>query len=183
MQRLVPIAVAAGLVLAAAVSLAQTPGDGAAERQGEPPAAPKQQDQLPSEPQSQSKGDAQPKATEQFTFHKVDNGFLRLDGKTGKVSLCSARAVGWACQAVPEERAALDKEISRLQGEVAALKKEIAALRAAPVQPAPSAGNGEGKLKLPDKIDIARARAFIEETWRQLMDMIVTMQKDMMRKG
>ena len=31
--------------------------------------------------------------------------------------------------------------------------------------------------------DMARAREFFEETWRRLVEMIVTIQKDMMRKG
>jgi hypothetical protein len=30
---------------------------------------------------------------------------------------------------------------------------------------------------------MARARGFIESTWRRLVEMIVTMQKDLMRKS
>ena len=43
--------------------------------------------------------------------------------RTGQVAFCSPHTVGWACQAVPEDRAALEKEIARLQDEVASLKK------------------------------------------------------------
>ena len=42
-----------------------------------------------------------------YTFSKVADGFLRLDARTGEVSICSQRTVGWACQAVPEDRAVL----------------------------------------------------------------------------
>ena len=52
---------------------------------------------------------------------------LRLDGRTGQVSLCGRAAAGWACQAVPDERAALEAEIARLQDDNAALKKELLA--------------------------------------------------------
>ena len=62
-----------------------------------------------------------------YTFHRVEDGYLRLDGRTGQVSMCARRPVGWACQAVPDERAALEAEIARLQGENAALKKELIA--------------------------------------------------------
>ena len=62
-----------------------------------------------------------------YTFNRVDDGYLRLDGRTGQVSICAQRPVGWACQAVPDERAALEAEIARLQGESAALKKELIA--------------------------------------------------------
>src|SRR5580704_2044094 len=36
-----------------------------------------------------------------YTFKRADEGYLRLDGRTGQVSLCTRRVVGWACQAVP----------------------------------------------------------------------------------
>ena len=60
-----------------------------------------------------------------YTFSKVAEGFLRLNTQTGEVSVCSQRAVGWACQAVPEDRAVLENEIARLRSENAALKKDI----------------------------------------------------------
>jgi hypothetical protein len=90
---------------------------------------------------------------------------------------------------VPEERAALDKEIARLQDEVANLKTEIAALRAPPPPrpPAdltPPGGKGDdAQIKLPTAEDLARARAFFEVAWRRMMEMIVNIQKDMMHKG
>ena len=39
--------------------------------------------------------------------------------------MCNRRASGWQCQLVPDERAALEAEISRLQSDNAALKKEL----------------------------------------------------------
>ena len=60
-----------------------------------------------------------------YTFNRVDEGYLRLDGRTGQVSICASRQVGWACHAVADERAALEAEIARLQAESATLKKEL----------------------------------------------------------
>ena len=74
-----------------------------------------------------------------FSFNRVDDGFLRLDNQTGQVALCSPHAVGWACQAVPEDRAALEKEIARLQDEIAGLKAKLAALHEPPPPPRPPA--------------------------------------------
>jgi hypothetical protein len=123
-----------------------------------------------------------------FAFNRVDGGFLRLDNQTGQIAFCSPHAVGWACQAVPEDRAALEKEIARLQGEVASLKSEIAALREPPPPPRPPADltppatdQSEDATKL--RADLARARAAFENVWRRLVEMIVNLQKDMMRKG
>src|SRR6516164_1159675 len=33
-----------------------------------------------------------------YTFKQVDGGYLRLDGRSGQVSICTPRAAGWACQ-------------------------------------------------------------------------------------
>src|SRR5262249_36410369 len=52
-----------------------------------------------------------------YTFNRIDDGYLRLDGRTGQVSICARHPVGWTCQAVPDERAVLEAEIARLQGE------------------------------------------------------------------
>jgi hypothetical protein len=60
-----------------------------------------------------------------FTFHRVDDGYLRLDGRTGRVSTCVREHAGWLCQAVPDDRAAFEAEIARLQSDNSALKKEL----------------------------------------------------------
>jgi len=129
---------------------------------------------------------APPPVPSRYFFNRVDDGFLRLDNQTGQVAFCSPHAVGWACQAVPEDRAALEKEIARLQGEVASLKSEIAALREPPPRPPaeltpPTTDKSEDATKLRE--DLERARAAFEHAWRRLVEMILNFQKDMMRKG
>ena len=129
---------------------------------------------------------APPTVPSRYTFNRVDDGFLRLDNSSGQIAFCSPHAVGWACQAVPEDRAALEKEIARLQGEVASLKSEIAALREPPPRPPaeltpPTTDKSEDATKLRE--DLERARAAFEQAWRRLVEMIVNFQKDMMRKG
>jgi hypothetical protein len=131
---------------------------------------------------AQAQDGAPPNAPSRYTFNHVDDGFLRLDNQSGQIAFCRPHTAGWACQAVPEDRAALETEIARLQDEIASLKKEIAALRAPP-QASPTDKTGDAKFKLPTNEDIVRARAIIEYAWRNLMDMIVNFQKDMMRKG
>src|ERR1700692_4492271 len=49
-----------------------------------------------------------------FTFFRANDGFLRLDGRSGQVSTCTKRSAGWLCEALPEERAAFEAEIARL---------------------------------------------------------------------
>ena len=125
-----------------------------------------------------------PNAALRYSFNRVDDGFLRLDNSSGQVAFCSPHTVGWACQAVPEDRAALEKEIARLQDEVTSMKAEIAGLRAPLPPPRPPADltpapKSEEAKQLREDID--RARAAIENAWRRLVDMIVNFQKDIRR--
>ena len=62
-----------------------------------------------------------------YAFNQVSDGMLRLDTRTGQVSLCAKKDAGWACNAVPDERQALESEIARLQRENGVLKKDMLA--------------------------------------------------------
>src|SRR5262245_35022293 len=66
-----------------------------------------------------------PDEDKRYQFNQVADGYLRLDLKTGQVSLCNRRDIGWSCVAVADDRAAFDSEIARLQGENGALKKAL----------------------------------------------------------
>jgi hypothetical protein len=120
------------------------------------------------------------------------NAYVRLDTQTGAVSLCSQKPVGWACEAVPEDRAALENEIARLQTENAALKKDILA-RGLPlpagIMPEPStAQSGEDQnsgitLHLPSDADIDRMVAFAGHVWQRLVDAVERAQKQFLNKS
>ena len=62
-----------------------------------------------------------------YTLVPMSGGFVRLDTHTGVVSHCENKGSGWACYVLPEEHAALDKEIGRLQAENEKLKAQFAA--------------------------------------------------------
>jgi hypothetical protein len=159
-----------------------------AETPAQPPT--KTQDQIPSEAQRQDRG--RPLVPGRYSFNRVDDGLLRLDRHSGEVAFCRPNTTGWVCEAVPENRAVLEKEIAQLRDEVAALQKEIASLRTPPpppvppqtVPPAPHPGkDGDAQIKLPTAEDVARARAFIADTWHRLVEMIENWQKDVLRKS
>ncbi|HEY0331233.1 MAG TPA: hypothetical protein VGC77_19295 [Rhodopseudomonas sp.] len=60
-----------------------------------------------------------------FTLAPSSDGVIRLDTRTGTTSICSDKGNGWACLAMPDERAALDTEIGRLQRDAERLKAEL----------------------------------------------------------
>jgi hypothetical protein len=112
-----------------------------------------------------------------YTFNKVPDGFLRLDTQTGEVSLCSPRPVGWACLAAPEDRAALENEITRLRRENGRLKQDLLS-RGLPlppgIMPAPVIGDGGPTAEPPSprNDDLDRVLALIRRMWRRLVEAI-----------
>jgi hypothetical protein len=128
-----------------------------------------------------------------YTLSPVADGVIRLDTRTGVVSTCSNAGTGWACYAVPDERAALDAEIGRLQAENEKLKSELAARaptvtgkpgdplpKADPLQKPEAKADGERKIEipLPSDRDMDRMMSFLEQAWRRLVDIASRMQKD-----
>jgi hypothetical protein len=133
-----------------------------------------------------------------YTLSPVADGILRLDTRTGAVSTCNNNGTGWACYAVPDERAALDAEIGRLQADNEKLKAQLAereptitgkidepmpktdSLKKAE----PKVGDSTRKIEipLPNDRDMDRMMAFLEQAWRRLVEMANRMQKDVTGK-
>ncbi len=122
-----------------------------------------------------------------YTFNKTDAGLLRLDTQTGAVSVCSQRTVGWACQAVPEDRIVLENEIARLRSENVTLKKEILAhglpLPAGATPETAGAGDGSVTLRLPDNADVDQAMAFVGRMWHRFVEAIARAEKQVLNKS
>lgn len=121
-----------------------------------------------------------------YTFNKVAEGFLRLDTQTGQVSVCSQRAVGFACQVVPDDRTVLESEIARLRAENAALKKEMLAhglaLPGAGGATLESAGTRDSDItiRLPDNSEIDRVVAYAGQLWHRFVEAIARAQRQVL---
>jgi hypothetical protein len=112
-----------------------------------------------------------------YTFSQVADGMLRLDTRSGAVSICAKKDSGWACNTVPDERQALENEIARLQRENGALKKDMLARGLSlpgGVASAPADRQRELNLKvpLPSDAEIDRVMSVFEKMWRRLVDMM-----------
>jgi hypothetical protein len=134
-----------------------------------------------------------------YALSPTADGVLRIDTRSGVVSTCANNGNGWACFAVPDERAALDAEIGRLQSDNEKLRAELSqrssvapktdealpkddALRKGDAlrKPEITTKDGERKLEipLPSDRDVDRAMGFLEQVWRRLIDMAARLQKD-----
>jgi len=139
-----------------------------------------------------------------YALSTVADGVIRLDTRTGAVSTCSYSSSGWACYAMPDERAAYDAEIGRLQAENEKSKAEVEKLRAElaarPLadnktdealpksdslkKPEPKVAEKERKIEipLPSDRDVDRVMSFLEQAWRRLVEIANRMQKDVSGK-
>ncbi len=129
-----------------------------------------------------------------YALSPTADGVLRLDTRTGAVSTCNNSGAGWACYAVPDERAALDAEIGRLQVDNDKLKAELAAREPTVAgkieeplpksdslkKAEPKVAEGERKIEipLPSDRDMDRMMSFLERAWRRLIEMANRVQKD-----
>jgi hypothetical protein len=128
-----------------------------------------------------------------YSLAPVADGVIRLDTRTGAVSTCNNSGAGWACYAVPDERAALDAEIGRLQSDNEKLKAQLAAReptvagkidepmpKTDSLKPGAPKAEGERKIEipLPSDRDMDRVMSFLEQAWRRLIEMAQRVQKD-----
>lgn len=102
-----------------------------------------------------------------FTMSPVADGVMRLDSRTGQVSLCRKRNESWTCEVVADDRAAYEKEIGRLQDKVGKLEAEL--------------NRGAGvreSLKLPNDAEVDRIMKFFENIMRRFKTMIDGLQHE-----
>ena len=107
-------------------------------------------------------------ASGRYVMNAVEGGFLRMDTDTGVVSLCARKAGTWACETVPDDYKALQKDTDRLTQENATLKRELAEARRETGQPP----RAERKLELPSEQDIDKAIGQIEKYMKKFKDLI-----------
>lgn len=135
-------------------------------------------------------------ASSRFSFYRVDGGFLRFDTQTGQIGFCNSHNESWSCEAVPENRAALEKQIEQLRAEVADLKKQLKTQEEPPrpprpiptppqtVPPAASPSNGSGdSTYLPGGEQLTRAAAVLQDAWHRFVELVIGVKNDVLRKS
>lgn len=130
-----------------------------------------------------------------FTMQPVDGGMLKLDTQTGGMSFCSSRAGQWRCEALPDERAALETEIDRLQKRLAARQGGVPDIMAPPLPPPASPGTPPAQEgppragRVPDagqpteppaetRRRLDEAMEMAEHVFRRFFDMIDRLRRD-----
>jgi hypothetical protein len=143
-------------------------------------------------------------ANPRFAYHKIDDGYLRLDLRSGEVSTCLPHTGGWTCTLAAEERTALENEIARLQRDNALLKNAL--LEHGLALPTPgndTANTPAGSTAVPPVAEatpprppapipppqadarepqIERVIASMERLWRRVVELVAAIQHDLQGK-
>jgi flagellar motility protein MotE (MotC chaperone) len=65
---------------------------------------------------------------DRYTLEKTDNGYVRMDRRTGEMSLCEERSGQLVCKLAADERAAFQADTERLEAAIQALEERVAKL-------------------------------------------------------
>lgn len=133
-----------------------------------------------------------------YTMTPTDGGFIRLDTKTGAMSLCTGNNGEWACRAMPDDQKMLQERIARLEEENRALKEENRQLEdvmglgpdkpkegagpGAPSDGGPSQPPGKG-FKLPSEKDLDQAFDYFEGMLKKFRDRLKKLEEEEKKDG
>lgn len=116
---------------------------------------------------------------DRYTMSPVDGGFVRLDKKTGAMSLCGKAGDTWTCEAMKDNSQELREQLDSLRAENADLKDEIRRMedvfglsgkRDGESGPGPQANQPPGKFNLPSEKDVDKAIDYLEGMIRKFRD-------------
>ncbi len=110
--------------------------------------------------------------TGRYTMTPTKDGILKLDTKTGAVSLCRSATTGWSCKSVKDTDQDRIDRIRELEQENARLRAQLDSR-----QLSPGPENGK-KLELPSEEDVDKAMDFVERLLNRFKGMIENKKKN-----
>lgn len=97
---------------------------------------------------------------ERYQLERTQDGYVRLDTTTGRMSICQETSGRLVCRAAVEEREAYERDMGTLQQEMDALEARVAALES-------SSGKG-----LPSEEEFERGLGYMERFFRRFMGIV-----------
>jgi flagellar motility protein MotE (MotC chaperone) len=101
-----------------------------------------------------------------YTLERTDEGYVRMDRRSGEMSLCQERDGQLICRLAADERSALQAEVDRLQSELDRLEERVDALEGGPA------------AALSEEDEFEQALTFMERFFRRFMDIVKDLERD-----
>jgi len=110
---------------------------------------------------------AQEPVTNRYTIEKSANGFVRLDTRTGEMSICTETDGQLVCKMAADERRAFEDTLSDLSARVEALESRLE----------PTAPQDES-TGMPDEAELDQAIGAMQKMMRHFFGMVEELRRD-----
>lgn len=104
-----------------------------------------------------------------YTLRQTDEGYVRMDNRTGEMSICTERAGQLVCKLAADEREALQQDMDDLQNRVDALEKRLAAIET---------GRQDAVGGLPSEDEFEKSLGYMERFFRSFMGIVKEFERD-----
>ncbi|SMH38812.1 hypothetical protein [Mesorhizobium australicum] len=101
-------------------------------------------------------------AETRYTLEKTPDGYVRMDNRTGEMSVCTERAGQLVCRLAADERSAWQGEIDRLTRRLDEVEKRLGALEGSPTP----------QTALPSEEQFEQSLTFMERFFRRFIDIV-----------
>jgi len=103
---------------------------------------------------------------ERYRLERTDDGYVRMDTATGRMTVCREQASQLVCQMAAEDRDAYEADLQALQSRVETLEGRITALEG-------------GRVRiLPSEEEVDRSLGIMEKFLRRFMGIIEDAERD-----
>ncbi|MBZ9819498.1 hypothetical protein [Mesorhizobium sp. CA4] len=108
--------------------------------------------------------------TDHYRLEKSANGYVRMNTRTGAMSICEERSGQLVCKMAADERAAYQDEIDRLDKSVKALDARVAKLE--------NSLSARLESQLPSEEDFNKTMGYMERFFRTFKDIVKDLDKE-----
>jgi len=111
---------------------------------------------------------------ENFRLEKSANGYVRMDTRTGQMSICEEKWGELVCRVAADERTAIQDEIERLQTELQTLEARLAQLATLENRVTQLENSLTAKIErsLPTEEEFNKTMSYMERFFRRFMGIV-----------
>ena len=119
-------------------------------------------------------GSASAAEPDRYRLEKTPNGYVRMDTRTGEMSICQEKWGELVCKMAADERTAVQDEIERLQTDMKALEDRLATVKALEDRVAKLENSLTAKIEnsLPTEEDFNKTMSYMERFFRSFMGIV-----------